>query len=307
MQLPENKSKKQLLSKNADPRLKRSRASITRLTGLMASLRAPDGCPWDREQTLESLAPFIIEEAYEVVSAIDSGSMDEIKDELGDLLFQIIFASQIAEEKKCFTLASVIDGTARKMTRRHPHVFGDREAEKAKTPKDVLKRWDQIKNAEKMEEKQSKGSSPLRRSSPSRVGYLSGVPEAMPALLRAHKISKKAAKTGFDWKNAAQVFEKVDEEMAEFKQALKKKNRRNMEEEMGDLLFTIVNVSRFMEINPEEALRKTIGKFITRFHYIESKAAAKGRELSALTLGEMDALWEEAKKTKRKKSIKTDH
>jgi tetrapyrrole methylase family protein/MazG family protein len=260
----------------------------------MASLRAHDGCPWDREQTLESLAPFIIEEAYEVVSAIDSGSMDEIKDELGDLLFQIIFASQIAEEKKCFTLASVIDGTARKMTRRHPHVFGDREAEKAKTPKDVLKRWAQIKNAEKKEEKQYKG-------------YLSGVPEAMPALLRAHKISKKAAKTGFDWKNAAQVFEKVDEEMAEFKQALKKKNRRNMEEEMGDLLFTIVNVSRFMEINPEEALRKTIGKFITRFHYIESKAAAKGRELSALTLGEMDALWEEAKKTKRKKSVKTDH
>lgn len=285
MQPPENKAKKHLLSKKTD---------ITKLTGLMASLRAPDGCPWDREQTLESLAPFIIEEAYEVVSAIDSGSMDEIKDELGDLLFQIIFASQIAEEKKCFTLASVIDGTVEKMTRRHPHVFGDRDAEKAKTPKDVLKRWAQIKNAEKKEEKQY-------------MGYLSGVPEAMPALLRAHKISKKAAKTGFDWKNAAQVFEKVDEEMAEFKQALKKKNRRNMEEEMGDLLFTIVNVSRFMEINPEEALRKTIGKFITRFHYIESKAAAKGRELSALTLGEMDALWEEAKKTKRKKSIKTDH
>lgn len=254
---------------------------ITKLTGLMAALRAPDGCPWDREQTLESLAPFIIEEAYEVVSAIDSGSMDEIKDELGDLLFQIIFASQIAEEKKCFTLASVIDGTVRKMIRRHPHVFGDRDAEKAKTPKDVLKRWDQIKSEEKKNEKYK--------------GYLSGVPEAMPALLRAHKISKKAAKTGFDWKNAAQVFEKVDEEMAEFKQALKNKDRRNMEEEMGDLLFTIVNVSRFMEINPEEALRKTIGKFITRFHYMERKAAKKGRDISALTLGEMDDLWEEAK------------
>ena len=277
-----NKAKKPKLSNQPD---------ITKLTALMARLRGPDGCPWDRAQTLETLTPFIIEEAYEVVSAIDSGSMNEIKGELGDLLFQIIFASRIAEEKKTFNLASVIDATVEKMVRRHPHVFGDMETGKAKTPDAVLKRWDKIK----MEEK--KGEKP--------EGILSGVPEAMPALLRAHKISKKAAKTGFDWKDIVHVLEKVDEEMAEFKSAVKAKNKRNMEEEMGDLLFTIVNVSRFLEINPEEALRKTIGKFITRFHYIEQRAAEKGRGFADMTMDEMDALWEQAKKAKRKKSVKT--
>ncbi|MBI5809713.1 MAG: nucleoside triphosphate pyrophosphohydrolase [Deltaproteobacteria bacterium] len=263
------------------------KADIEKLRALMERLRGPDGCPWDREQTLGSLAPFIIEEAYEVVSAIDSGAPEAVKEELGDLLFQIIFASRIAEEKGEFGIDTVIDSIVLKMVRRHPHVFGEG---KAGSTEEVLKRWAEIKK----EEDRAKGKE--------RGGYLGGVPEALPALLRAHKISEKAAKTGFDWKDINHVFEKVTEEMEEFRKAAKSKDRKGMEEEIGDILFTIVNVARFIEVNPEDALRKTVGKFISRFHHIEKTMTRRGKDLSSATLEEMDSIWEEAKKNEKEKT-----
>jgi len=258
---------------------------IEKLKRLMERLRGPDGCPWDRAQSLGSLVPFIIEEAYEVVAAIDSGSPESLREELGDLLFQIIFCSQIAAESRQFSLADVIDSSHEKMVRRHPHVFGDKAAS---TPEEVLVHWAEIKKKEK--EGKTGG------------GVLSGVPEVLPALLRAHKISEKAAKVGFDWKDVSGVLEKVGEEVAEFSRAVKKRDAAGMEEELGDLLFTIVNVARFLEVNPEDALRKTIGKFITRFHHVEKRVAEGGSTLSTTSIEELERLWEEAKKVERKKS-----
>ncbi|MBI5901877.1 MAG: nucleoside triphosphate pyrophosphohydrolase [Deltaproteobacteria bacterium] len=255
------------------------RPDIERLTRLMERLRGLEGCPWDREQTLPSLVPFIIEEAYEVVSAIDSGSFEPVKDELGDLLFQIIFASRIAEEAGQFGLSDVIDCSYDKMVRRHPHVFGDKEAT---TPEEVLRQWAEIKKGEKKPEG-------------AKAGCLSGVPETLPALLRAHKISQKAARAGFDWKDVDEVLKKFDEELKEFMEALKMRDAAGMEEELGDLLFTVVNIGRFIEVNPEDALRKTIGKFITRFHHVEQEIISRGQDLSSTPIEEMERLWGEAK------------
>lgn len=263
--------------------------AILSLTALMRKLRSPDGCPWDREQTMRSLTPFIIEEAYEVVSAIDSGDMEHIKEELGDLLFQVIFVSQIADETDNFTLADVMEGSIKKMVGRHPHVFGESRAE---TSEAVLKQWAEIKKAEK----KGKGKT---------EGCLAGVPEELPALLRAHKISQKAAKTGFDWKSVDEVLEKLDEETSEFKEAVRGRKTEEMEEELGDMLFTMVNIGRFLEVNPEDALRRTISKFISRFHHVEKSIIQKGDDLSTAGMSEMERLWQEAKASE-KKSGKTD-
>ncbi len=258
----------------------RDERSFERLVALMEKLRGPGGCPWDREQTLKSLVPFIIEEAYEVIAAIDSGSPESINEELGDLLFQIVFASRIAKESGQFDIFDVVDGTVEKMVRRHPHVFGGKKAE---TSEEVLRNWAEIKKEEK-------------KSSTEKKYYLSGIPEVFPALLRAHKVSQKAAKAGFDWKHIDDVLDKLKEETEEFKNALYKKDSEAMEEELGDLLFTLVNVGRFVEVNPEDALRKTIGKFINRFHYIERKVAEKGEDLSSTPAEELERLWEESKR-----------
>lgn len=260
------------------------RPEIERLTGLMERLRGPDGCPWDKEQTLESLVPFMIEEAYEVIAAIDSGSPAEIKDELGDLLFQIVFMAEICKEEGRFDLSDVIDGTLAKMIRRHPHVFGETTAE---TSAEVLRNWAEIKKEEKIDSLKADG-------------YLSGIPEVLPALMRAHKVSQKAAKAGFDWQDISEVIAKLDEETAEFKEAVKEKDAAGMEEELGDMLFTIVNVSRFLSVNPEDALRKTIGKFINRFHHIEKRVQELGGDLSDASTSEMERLWQEAKSIERR-------
>lgn len=260
------------------------RPEIERLTGLMERLRGPNGCPWDKEQTLESLVPFMIEEAYEVIAAIDSGAPAEIKDELGDLLFQIVFIAEICKEDGRFDLSDVIDGTVTKMIRRHPHVFGDTTAQ---TSAEVLRNWAEIKKEEK-------------RDALKADGYLSGIPDVMPALMRAHKVSQKAAKVGFDWQDISEVIAKLDEETAEFKEAVKEKDAAGIEEELGDMLFTIVNVSRFLSVNPEDALRKTIGKFINRFHHIEKRVLELGGDLSGISTAEMERLWQEAKSIERR-------
>lgn len=253
--------------------------NLKKLVDLMAVLRGPDGCPWDRKQNTESLKPFLIEETFEVVDALEEGRPDKIKEELGDLLFQIIFHARIAEEKGQFSIWDVIAANIEKMTRRHPHVFGE---EKIATDKEVLANWEKIKKREKGYEE--------------RKSILEGVPRSMPSLIRAHRLQERAARVGFDWSRLEEALPKLDEEIAEFKESLHTKQTGRIEEELGDLFFTLVNLSRFLDLDPEEALHKTISKFIRRFRYIEENAAGAGKSLSEMTLEEMDKLWEESKK-----------
>jgi tetrapyrrole methylase family protein/MazG family protein len=254
--------------------------NLDELIKIMAALRSEKGCPWDKEQTMESLTPFIVEEAYEVLEAIDEKNPEAVKEELGDLLFQIVFQCQIAKEKGEFEIADVIDKIGRKMIARHPHVFGDADY---KTTEEVLVHW----------EAQKKREGKLRES------LLEGVPRTLPSLLRAHRLQDRAARVGFDWEKIEDVMKKLDEEIGEFKDAMAKKEEIAVEEELGDVLFMLVNISRFIGVNPEDALRKTISKFISRFRYIEMAAAESGRKLSDMTLAEMDALWDEAKAKKK--------
>jgi len=253
---------------------------LDELIKIMSALRGEKGCPWDKEQTMESLKPFIVEEAYEVLEAIDEKDPEDVKEELGDLLFQIVFQCQIAKEKGDFDMADVIEKIGRKMIARHPHVFGDADY---KTSAEVLVHWEAQK----------------KREGKQRESLLEGVPKTLPSLLRAHRLQDRAARVGFDWDKIGDVMKKLDEEIGEFKEAMEKKNEDAIEEELGDVLFMLVNISRFIGVNPEDALRKTISKFISRFRYIEMAAADSGRTLSDMTLAEMDALWDEAKKKKK--------
>lgn len=250
---------------------------LDELLKIMSALRGEKGCPWDREQTMESLKPFIVEETYEVLEAIDEKDPEDVKEELGDLLFQIVFQCQIAKEKGDFDMADVIEKIGRKMIARHPHVFGDADY---KTSAEVLVHWEAQK----------------KREGKQRESLLEGVPRTLPSLLRAHRLQDRAARVGFDWDKVGDVMKKLDEEIGEFKEAMEKNNEDAIEEELGDVLFMLVNISRFIGVNPEDALRKTISKFISRFRYIEMAAADSGKTLSDMTLAEMDALWDEAKK-----------
>lgn len=249
------------------------------LVEIMARLRGENGCPWDREQTAESIKPYLIEETYEVLEAIDEQDAGKLREELGDLLLQVIFHAQMAEEAGAFTIADVLATITDKLRRRHPHVFGDLKAE---TAQEVLFNWEQIKQAE-------------RQKGQGQASLLDGVPRELPALLRAHRLQEKASRVGFDWKEAREVFQKVEEELAELKAAMEDQAPDRTEAELGDLLFALVNLSRFIAVNPEEALRKTIARFIARFRYIEEELAGRGRSLRQATLQEMDALWAAAK------------
>jgi tetrapyrrole methylase family protein/MazG family protein len=250
---------------------------LDKLVDIMRILRSDKGCMWDRKQTHASLKPYLIEEAYEVLTSIDQQSPDELREELGDLLFQIIFHAQIAAEKGMFNIYDVITHTTQKMVRRHPHVFGE---VKVDNTQQILANWEQIKQAERKKTGKS---------------VLDGVPNQLPALLRAHRLQEKAARIGFDHTSLNQVFSKLEEELAEFETALEEKNTARMEEELGDVFFSLVNVARFIEINPEEALRKTIMKFISRFHYLEKQIIDSGKQLNEVSLAELDRLWEKAK------------
>ncbi len=246
------------------------------LVEIMRSLRK--GCPWDRKQTRESLKPFLIEECYEVIEAIEDGDPQKIKEELGDLLFQILFHAEIAGERGEFDIGGVIDGISEKMISRHPHVFEKGKA--LESAEEVVEQWE--------EKKKEEGK--LRKS------LLEGIPSAMPALLRAHRLQARAAKAGFDWDRVDDVMDKLDEEIKEFRAALSEKEQAAIEDELGDIFFVLVNVSRFVGVDPEDALRRTISKFIHRFRHIEMRAEEEGRKLSEMTLEEMDAFWDEAKK-----------
>lgn len=245
----------------------------------MARLRAPGGCPWDREQTFDSIKPYTLEETYEVMEAIDNRDWRALAEELGDLLLQAVFHAQMAAEEGHFTIEDSLQAINEKLIRRHPHVFGDGNA---KTSDEVKVRWDEIKQQEKKDRGEQRG-------------MLDGVPRAMPALVEAQQISSKAAAAGFDWESAAQVFDKVREEIAELEQARSARDHGEMEGEIGDLLFTIVNLARFLKVDPEQALRRTNAKFRKRFAHVEQGLAARGKTVSASTLEEMEALWQEAK------------
>ena len=256
--------------------------NFEQLKEVMSRLRGPDGCPWDREQNHHSLRPFLIEEAYEVLEAIDGGDDGKLAEELGDLLLQIIFHSQIAQEDGRFDVEEVISGIIEKLKRRHPHVFGDK---KVKNSRDVLIGWERVKQKEAHGKKDA--------------SILDGVPKELPALLKAHRVQEKVSRVGFDWEHIDQVFAKVEEEMAEFRAAYRNNQRQQVEEELGDIFFALVNLARFLETSPEDALRGTIDKFIRRFQYVEKALQNKGLDLSKVGLEAMDKLWDEAKARER--------
>lgn len=248
------------------------------LLDVMATLRGPDGCAWDREQTMSSLRPFVLEEAHELVDAIRSGESDAIREELGDLLLEVVFVTQIATEAGLFDMAAVTSGIREKLLRRHPHVFGDA---RASTPGKAIEHWEAIKAKEK----------------PRTSSVLDNVPVSMPALARAEKLSKRAASVGFDWESRQQVLDKIAEELAELDEATAQKRPDAVHEEMGDLLFAVVNLARHSGVDAEISLSDASEKFSKRFRYIEERVAASGRELGAVPLEELEALWQNAKQS----------
>jgi tetrapyrrole methylase family protein/MazG family protein len=258
------------------------------LVELMSQLRSERGCPWDREQTHKSLLPYLIEEAYEVLDTIQMGDDDKLKEELGDLLLQIIFHAQIAKERKEFDVYDVIDHLNQKLRARHPHVFGKR---KAASSEEVLKNWEHIKLSTDTQKSKSQG----KKSK----SVLSGIPRNLPALLKAYRVQEKVARFDFDWKEAQEVFSKVEEEIGELKKATRKKRVKSaeIEEEMGDILFSWVNLCRYLKINPEFALRRTIDKFVRRFNYVERELRRRGVPLREAGLPLLDSLWEKAKRS----------
>ncbi|MBZ4683814.1 MAG: tetrapyrrole methylase family protein / MazG family protein [Fusobacteriaceae bacterium] len=244
------------------------------LIEIMKKLRKE--CPWDREQTLDSLKPYLLEESYELIDAIDKRDYNELKSELGDLLLQVVFQSEIMEEENRFNIDDVIEKLNEKLIRRHPHVFKDVEVENSD---EVLKNWEEIKKKEK--------------EHLDRVSALDGIPNSLPPLLRATKLQKKAKKVGFDFEKIDDVVKKLDEEILEFKEAIKNKDNKNLEEELGDIVFTLVNISRFLKIDISNALIKTNRKFEERFRFVEENL-----DLKNSTLEEMDKMWEKSKKIK---------
>jgi len=267
-----------------------------KLVAVQARLRAPKGCPWDREQTHESLRTYLIEEAYEVLEALESRDDAKFAEEMGDLLLQIVFHSQIAREEGRFTVAEVIREIHDKMIRRHPHVFGEL---RAKDSAEVLRNWEQIKAQERRADEQrenSKGGGGV----PKQASLLDGVSRALPATLEGFQLTRKASRIGFDWEDASAVFEKMQEETEELKGAWKDRDHLRMEEELGDLLFAAVNLSRFLKIDPEIALKRANAKFTRRFRAMEGLARKSGGEFKDLPRGQMEALWDAAKKLEGK-------
>lgn len=258
-----------------------SKRSFDELAGLMTRLRGPDGCPWDRKQTLASLKPFIIEESYEVVDAIDRDDRGALAEELGDFLLQAVFIAEITREEGSFDIGDAVTAIHDKLVRRHPHVFGDVIANDAEQ---VLVNWEKLKNEERKAENKS---------------VLAGVPQTLPALLKAARLTEKAARVGFDWRRTEDVFDKLDEEVGELREAIDSGDESRIHDEIGDLLFTIANIARKLNVNAEEALQSTNRKFRRRFESMESSVREDGRNLDQLSLEQMDALWDEAKAAER--------
>lgn len=252
---------------------------------IMHRLRSPGGCPWDAEQTHDTLKRYLIEECYEVIEAIDTCDDGHLKEELGDLLLQPLFHAAIAEERGAFTIDDILETLSAKLVRRHPHVFGDQEI---KTSDEQVANWEKIKKEEHGVERKS---------------AISGVPPHLPSLMKAQKITEKAARVGFDWEHTDQVYAKVLEELHELEETMTAGDQERVEAELGDLLFAIVNLGRFLAVNPEEALRKTINRFETRFRHIEETLHAQGVNIKDASTEEMERLWEEAKQLETRKTV----
>lgn len=265
-------------------------SGFAQLVELMAQLRGEKGCPWDKEQTHTSLKPALLEETYEVLDAIDRGDPQELKRELGDLLLQVVFHARIAAEQGDFAIGDIVSSLSEKLIHRHPHVFSGTNLPDAEA---VLRQRLQIKAREKQ------GNMPL-----SSLGEL---PRAMPALARAQRITERASHFGFDWPDPAPVWQKIDEEMSELKKAYSSRDKEQIGKEMGDLLFSLVNLCRFLDLQAEEVLRETVDRFIRRFGHIESELKQKGKTLEDASLEEMDLLWEEAKKRERGEKSQKNH
>jgi len=271
-------------------------ATFNDLVSLMSTLRSPEGCPWDREQTYASLAPMLLEEAYEAFEAVEAareGRPQELRDELGDLLFQIVFYAQVARERGEFTIEDVTDAIHTKMVRRHPHVFGD---VKVRDNEELLRNWE----AMKAEEKRAAGKDKTDEN----ASLLNGVSPKTPALMEAHALATKAARVGFDWQNIEDIFDKLHEEIGELRAAIREHEeagpqaeaeQQRVREELGDLLFAVTNIARHLKVEPEAALKLTNRKFRRRFLHIEQGLKARGRTPDAATLEEMEELWQEAK------------
>lgn len=254
-------------------------AALERLMQVVDTLRSPGGCPWDQKQTVETLAPHLIEEAHEMADAVARGSHADTCEELGDLLMGILMIGRVASEDRGYDPAAIAEGITAKLIRRHPHVYGEVQVDGSGQ---VLRNWEAIKQQEKAEKGEDQS-------------VLAGVPRSLPALLRAYRVGQKASNAGFDWPDLAGPIEKIDEELAEFRETLAGEDRKRQEEELGDLLFAIVNVARKLKIEPELALRGTVERFQSRFQAVEQGLAAEGRSLAEASLAEMDALWDAAK------------
>ncbi len=275
--------------------------AVTRLNSVMAALRHPEtGCPWDIEQTFESIAPYTIEEAYEVADAIERGDLPDLKEELGDLLLQVVYHARIAEERNHFDFEAVAEAVTQKMINRHPHVFGT-EAERAAGAAPGF--WERIKADEKRKKEEERRAAGLAiNEAPTKKSALDGVPPTMPALTRAKKLQSKAARIGFDWPSLDPVFEKFDEELAELKEAVSSGDQNAIDEEFGDLLFVIANIARHLDLDPEASLRKANAKFTSRFQRMEALLAEQtgGQENAKASLDVLDGLWDQAKQEERK-------
>jgi ATP diphosphatase len=283
-----------------------------RAVSIMARLRGPGGCPWDREQTFDSIKPYTLEETYEVLEAIDNRDWNELRGELGDLLLQVLFYSQMAQEENRFTIDDVLERLSNKLINRHPHVFGDVTAE---TSADVLRNWEALKAEEKKKRLEAGGGKSAKPDQPESV--LSGVSSAMPALLEAHKLSSRAAHVGFDWPEISGLFDKLSEETDELQHELQQlaspvrpaergvassgksqipeSLRHRLEEEVGDLFFVLVNIARYLSLDPESALKKTNRKFKRRFQWMEEQLKSSGRTPQQATMDELESLWQQAK------------
>jgi MazG family protein len=263
-------------------------ARFEKLVEIMATLRGPNGCPWDKEQDFNSLKPMLVEEVYEVLEAVDNKDFDGLAEELGDLLLHVVFHAHLAKEAEQFDIKTVIEKISDKLVRRHPHVFGN---ESASTPEEVIKNWEAIKAQEKAEK--------LKNGTPERRSLLEGIPSKLPAIHEAHQIASRAARVGFDWPDIDGVFEKLQEEVVELKEVISsgenETQRERLEDEIGDMLFVIVNIARHLKIDSESALKRANRKFKARFRYMENEIARQGKTLEQTSLQEMEGLWQKAK------------
>jgi MazG family protein len=296
------KSKKKTSARRAPPRESPRASTISagewfeKLVAVQKCLRAPQGCPWDREQTHATLRPYLIEEAYEVIDALDSGDDAKFAEEMGDLLLQVVFHSEIAREQRRFSVADVLREIHDKMVRRHPHVFG---SVRAKNSAEVLQNWERIKATERLD-KDSASQNGASKAQQKTTSLLDGVSRGLPAMLQGLQLTRKAARAGFDWHDADGIFEKLREEMAEVRHALAEKDSKKAEEELGDLLFAVVNLARFVQVDPEIALKKANAKFQRRFMEMERAALRSDRTFDAMPREDKESLWDAVKHGEKK-------